>query len=702
MRFRDFYISFNNFVLFLMDFLILVYDDVENDSGHNKMMVGSMNAASKFTKGDGEEEQLGGTVYTKNLSVGMKMPAKIIEGRNNWLLMEKDDTYEEEDIGENCEQNFEHCNEMTSVMMPRDFLAKLTRYFIREEGQQLSFFQEAQREACEIMNTRRPHWRKRKSKSASLFLSMFFLLEKEVSEANDDISKEIFVEIFDSRDKYIEVLMKALDRVDEVEATMAEGTPMAIPSWIYDDNPVANEDEGDATDIDKLVMETLDIIEDLNEVDKTKFAKIFNTNGRTLAIQHAKVKALAKEKHLPVPKFMNQKKNYPSFVTLKTETFTKPTALASSGSINTMSGFCTSILFKKLSSDTRLRVLESLGVSNEEAVTEPMEDHEDDLDLNPAASQDYPQFSQSQSTETLKVCEFCDFKTRSKVDFANHIIVHPKCQVCKKCFTDGNSLEEHIDVHKTEKCAKCGIEVPKVSLKNHLESHELGAIYKISLNKTKSKKRKQTDSEAPASIQPRLNSFLVFCRTFREEKKQMFPHLDMLEINKKLREDWSLLSVEEKAAYKPSSSSTANPTSVTPSLTLVLTPSSTVSPVTVTSSMARPDPLPTLSESVSPTIGLTTPSTVQLLDSLPVMTTSSLDPGQTTIQKCDMCGRMFFPKMALENHKTDAHSRIHNLTPARQSQMEEGLGSSDDNDNNDEDIRAEIMNGSTKVKNFSF
>ena len=63
---------------------------------------------------------------------------------------------------------------------------------------------------------------------------------------------------------------------------------------------------------------------------------------------------------------------------------------------------------------------------------------------------------------------------------------------------------------------------------------------------------------------------------------------------------------------------------------------------------------------------------------------------------------MFFTKMALENHKTDEHSRIHNLTPARQSQMEEGLGSSDDNDNNDEDIRAEIVNGSTKVKNFSF
>ena len=140
--------------------LFLVYDDIEGEGGQNKMMVGSMNGASKFTKGDGEEEQLGGTVYTKNLKTGMKMPAKIVEGRNNWLLMEKDSNYEEEDMGENCEQNFDHCNEMANILMPRDFLAGLTKYFIREEKEHLSFFQEAQREACEIMAKRRPNWGK--------------------------------------------------------------------------------------------------------------------------------------------------------------------------------------------------------------------------------------------------------------------------------------------------------------------------------------------------------------------------------------------------------------------------------------------------------------------------------------------------------------------------------------------------------------
>lgn len=87
-------------------YFFLVYDDVEGESGQNRLMVGSMNGASKFTKGEGEEEQLGGTIYTKNLKNVIMMPEKIVEGKNNWLLMEKNPCYEEKDMGDNCERNF--------------------------------------------------------------------------------------------------------------------------------------------------------------------------------------------------------------------------------------------------------------------------------------------------------------------------------------------------------------------------------------------------------------------------------------------------------------------------------------------------------------------------------------------------------------------------------------------------------------------
>ena len=632
-------------------------------------MVGSMNAASKFTKGEGEEEQLGGTVYTKNLKDGMKMPAKIIEGRNNWLLMEKDTAYEDEDIGENCESNFDHFNEMSNIMMPRDFLAKLTRYFIRLEGESMSFFQDAQREACEIMVHWRPHWRKRKSKSGALFISVFFLIEKEVAESEDEISKELFVEAFGCRDDFIDILMKAMDRVDEVEAAMTEGMAMKMPAWIYGEGEVGEEDratqatqqnEAPAFDINKLVLDTLDIIKDLDIIDKTKYVKVFHNNDTTLAIQHTKVKSLAKEKGLNQPKFLAQKKNYPSFVTLKTETFTKMSASANSGSTNTGPGFCTSIILSKLSAEVKLRVSEDFGLSTNEMLLDGNED--DAMDIDPTSSQDYPEFSQSQNSETLKVCEICHFKTRSKFDFNNHMEGHPKCPVCKKTFKDKDCVAAHMEVHQTAKCSECGLDVAISSMRGHMANHELTEHYKTGLNKPTKKTKTKNTNEAKGDQPTKLNSYQVFCRLFREEKKRLNPTLNMLGINEKLREHWHSLSPTEKAAYKtsnvmlPSAPPTPLP-SDSPTVASLPLPTSVSMQVAV---HTLPVPIPSVTVS-------TASSTFTLPDSVPSSTVSStasgsvnltLQRGQTTIHKCSVCGKMFLNSNALDKHKGNDHGLV--------------------------------------------
>ena len=600
----------------------LVYDDVEGDSGQNKLMVGSMNGASKFTKGEGEEQQLGGTVYTKNLKSGMKMPAKIIEGRNNWLLMERDSAYEDEEMGENCERNFDHCNEMSSNNMPRDFLARLTRYFIREENESLSFFQKAQLEACEIMSCRRPHWGKRKAKSASLFLSIFFLIEKEVAESGDSISKELFVEIFLSRDAFIDVLMKALNRVDEVEATMSEGVPMELPNWTDDTPDVASEENGSleakntSDEINQTVQDTLQVISGLSVVDKSKYVKVFTNNEPIIAIQHTKVKSLSKELGTKMPSFKAQKRNYPNFVTLKTETFTKMTASSSKGSSNTCPGFCTAVQIAKLSPETKTAITEVLGFASDDiSMDDSNLDDVEGMEVDPLASQDYPEFTQSQSTETLKVCEMCSYKTRSKLEFTNHMQEHPKCIVCKKTFVDELTLNIHLEVHQTEQCVKCGVHIDKVSRKDHATSHEITDSYKNGLvAKTKGKKKKAaTDPEAPDK--PRLNSFHIYCRAFREAKKLEFPQLNMLGINSKLRDDWRNLSQTEKEAFKPNTG--------------------------VSVSLPTSDPV-------------STPQAASTAHAA-----SSSEPGQTTIEKCKDCGRLYFSKEALANHVREHHG-VHN------------------------------------------
>ena len=422
-----------------------------------------MNAASKFTKGDGEEEQLGGTVFTKNLKLGMKMPKKIVEGRNNWLLMEKDLAYEEEDIGQNCESNFEHCNEMANVLMPRDFLAGLTKYFIKDDGQHLTYFQEAQLEACEVFAHRRPLWRKRKSKSSALWLSMFSLVEKEVEECEDELCKEMYVEIFNSRDDYIEMLMKAMNRIDEVEASMVDGDPMSMPSWVLDgdqdqendpDNGVRSKTTSNNVDMNQLVRDSLNVIADLSDVDKTKYVKIFQSKPTSIAIQHRKIQSLAKEKGMTVPNFLTQQTYYPFYVKLKTVTFTKLKASSSRSSTNTGPGFCTSIILKYLDHDTIKKAAASFKIDLQLLESET-QDEDDDLDIDPSDSQAYPQFTQS-TTETIKVCEVCNYHTRSKVEMNSHIAAHPKCQVCRQMCESEADLKQHAETHLTDDCIKCG------------------------------------------------------------------------------------------------------------------------------------------------------------------------------------------------------------------------------------------------------
>ena len=85
----------------------------------------------------------------------------------------------------------------------------------------------------------------------------------------------------------------------------------------------------------------------------------------------------------------------------------------------------------------------------------------------------------------------------------------------------------------------------------------------------------------------------------------MFPNLNMLGINEKLREHWSSLTPEEKAVYKDTPSRTTTSAS----------------------------------------------DTVATNDELDIIATD-----QATIKKCNACGRMFTNNIALENHKEECHS----------------------------------------------
>ena len=188
------------------------------------------------------------------------------------------------------------------------------------------------------------------------------------------------------------------------------------------------------------------------------------------------------------------------------------------------------------------------------------------------------------------------------------------------------TLNNQIEVHKTEVCPICGLHVAKPCLKDHLESHDVTTSYKnglVTKTKTKSKKRKLTETQGDP-VQPRLNSYLVYCRAFRETKKQQFPQLDMIGINQKLREDWHKLITAEKEAFKPTSTA----------------------------------------EEIAPTA-----------PTVPAPTRADIERGQMTILKCNACGRMFLNKDALDTHIREHHIVVENTVAANELDIVEVAGS---------------------------
>ena len=270
------------------------------------MLVGSLNAASKFTIGRGKMQKLCGLIITKNIDPDrQKMPAKITEGRLNWLNMRMDPDYEMEEMETNMENMFDHVNEMSNTDMPLDFLASLSKYFFREEGEKLSEFQKKQMEACLYLEQRRPHWRKRKANASSQFLSIFYILEDEVMKSNDEVAKSLFVEAFNSRESYTESLMTEFDETDKLEKKMTTGHNINFPGFVYDGDesgPVTNDDTRAADDnpecfdFNNFVLEVSTIIENLGHIEQSKYVKVFEKQGEhSIGFHIARIKTLSKE-----------------------------------------------------------------------------------------------------------------------------------------------------------------------------------------------------------------------------------------------------------------------------------------------------------------------------------------------------------------------------------------------------------------------
>ena len=87
-------------------------------------------------------------------------------------------------------------------------------------------------------------------------------------------------------------------------------------------------------------------------------------------------------------------------------------------------------------------------------------------------SQEFPMYTQSKGTQTLKVCKCCQFKTRNQEEYDEHLNLHLKCLECGTRFANDSELKKHFDkFYVKSQCEKCNLDVLQSEMEKHLEGH---------------------------------------------------------------------------------------------------------------------------------------------------------------------------------------------------------------------------------------
>ena len=516
----------------------LVLDDVESSAMEHRIVLANFNGATKTTIARGLEKPLGGLILNKNFRKEEEIPEKDENGRVYYHVLSKrinDDTEDAYDA------EVEHSRAMQDPRSCRDFLAKMTKNFQKEPDEDCSNFQEKHKAACGQIGHLKPEYTQRKLKCYSLSLASYLLIEEAVENENDAATDELFVEVFKDRATFLKNVVDSLDRTDEVMENLVKKSSrkdkdvetLGRPSHEYNE----------------ILNKVLDMTENMTEIERTNYVRTFKMKGNkkpVVAVAHTKVKEINPKlssmlKELLKDEQVKEKRGDIPMVTSGINSFSKPNALLQKGKSQNESKTSIEFPITHLSDVTKVRIQNFFNLQSLE--------NDEDININEnddeiGRSQDYPALIQSTGKDTLKSCDLCHFTSRSKTEFEEHVKnEHPKCQMCKINLKDNEVLNDHMEYHKTNICAKCEKDVPFTELKKHEEIHAKYASFGQGLKKGKVGKKNGG----------KTNGWCVFLKeNYNDEatklKKDFTPGVEINhgDVSKSLAAKWSSMSKTQK------------------------------------------------------------------------------------------------------------------------------------------------------------
>ena len=288
------------------------------------------------------------------------------------------------------------------------------------------------------------------------------MVKEEVEEAKSDAAEDMFVEIFNDKDAFIELLVENVKKSDDVEKEMCGGVKRSMSTREDEEEVELEKVEDPENVLNRKVTEVLDTFQEENFVVKTRFIKLQQQKGiRTVAIAHPRIQKKAGNNSFNCDfKVVKNINGNPFNITTGNGVFTNLNSDQAYGRGNIGPAQCTHIPLKSLSEDNRRRLLHVF--SQEE------DDEEESLG---GGSQDFPAFTQSKGKETLQLCDICDYRGRDKAQFEEHRKTHFRCELCGKRFREQDDLVTHSQVHIKVSCPECKEEIQEDKMDIHKINH---------------------------------------------------------------------------------------------------------------------------------------------------------------------------------------------------------------------------------------
>ena len=535
--------------------LSLLSDDMEQPGQRNKIVMDSFNGVAKTTIGRGKEEKLAGQLLTFNIKEGERIPEKIDEGRLLLQLYNKqmrtlsaDDAYEEKTALKLA---------MAETGSPRDFLARLGCRFQQMPGIRggKSEFQRCHKRALLHLAQVRPTYDNRKLECYCLPLAMYFLIEEMVAEEEDETAKRLLVEAFKDTEGVIQALIIEMDKVDELMASMGSSRARLASAPLTAGVPVQVAETVD--EVFENLGHLVDSFEGTNFVETTKFIKIHKK-------KHGHRKHYISFAHQRISNRHGGKDwktgwGLPEFHPVLNTTVAWFTDLRSrtrhTGSDYTSSAGCKQVLFEIMPSELKEKIASLLDVTQGEL--EDAAPVEEDEDIQGSQSQAFPAFSQSQGSDTVRVCrqKDCGYQTQSSGEMDMHTECHPRCVHCGKQFLTDETLKEHMVEHATFTCDICQKDIECQHQASHMESHHRQDLFKQTLENGRVG-RKPIKPSTPSSAPKVSTGYPVFLKINYSKIKAKNPHLSYKEVRSLVSVEWRALGKVEKQAYKTMGGST--------------------------------------------------------------------------------------------------------------------------------------------------